>query len=174
MSGLRISLFFSLFLLVILSAQPGFCGNDKKKSDREQEKLDRKSAVKALKLEVTPFNIRRDAQYASLDFKAKITNISNKEVCFFFEECGICFWSISINGRKSEPLIMGMHKIPCTVKHLVRLKPGQSVGKIFNRSSDHIKEKDLKSFRLSYHYEVLDGSIPSGIVIFSDEICVGK
>lgn len=89
-------------------------------------------------------------------FEATFKNVSAHTLRFYFEGCGICFWSVSANHDAFFPMDCAMHETPCLYRNLIELEPGQRAVKIvtwdaYPRCNTKKAYKDpIKSIRIRY------------------------
>jgi hypothetical protein len=109
--------FLLIFLLNVSS--------DASAAGKPGEKL-KGSIVFDKRLELAISLIDQKAKPDERVFAAKFTNRTADTIRFYFEDCCICFWSISVNRGEFLPMDCAKHVVRCPYRDLVELEPGQS------------------------------------------------
>jgi len=114
-----------------------------------QPEMIRQSLV--LRIEEDP--AARDAD--SLAIVYEIRNTGSAPVTFYLDGCGICFWSVSLNGGDYIPQQTAVHVMPCRHRQLRTLPPGEkirSAGLNLTPLLSSLATQPCRSVRLRYRF----------------------
>jgi hypothetical protein len=105
-----------------------------------------------LKLNISLKSIERNqaGNIKSASVLCRFKNPTKKDVYFCFRECGICFWSVSIDGKDFTPLTAAVHCAPCVFKNKIILKPGKTKDYVLKDIPEYMLSGNPKKLKIRY------------------------
>jgi hypothetical protein len=130
----------ALIMLIMLSPQV-FAAE--KSSNENLDKLNLTISLKTIERNMS-------GEIKNLEILCRFKNQTQNDVDFYLEDCGICFWRFSIDGKDFTPLTPAVHCAPCVYRNKVTLKPGETKDYVIKNIPEYAVAGKPKTIKIGY------------------------